>query len=58
MKKKWYQQKTFWANLGALGTALVSIFAPEQMQGNLQSAALAIVGLGQIFMRQGVEKNK
>lgn len=58
MKKKWYQQKTFWTNAAAAATAVVSLFAPEAYKGDIQSTVLAIFGMGQIFLRQGVEKNK
>ena len=54
-KKKFYEQKTFWAGAAAIVTAVLGIFSgqltPEQSQG-----VLAIVGgLGLIFARQAIE---
>ncbi len=55
-KKQWYQQKTFWAGIAGLLTAVTGYFTGEV--GLLGASQLAIGSLIGIFLRQGVEGAK
>ena len=56
-KKKFYEQKTFWAAVTLAATA----FAPQFLAmnpGQIDAARTLIIAAGAIFMRQGVENSK
>jgi len=55
-KKKFYQQKTFWAGIAGLVTAAAG-YATGDL-GLLGASQLAIGSLIGIFMRQGIEAIK
>jgi hypothetical protein len=52
-KKKWYQQKTFWAGIAMIATGAVQFAASP-----IEAVTSIIMGLGGIFMRQAVEESK
>lgn len=56
MKKKWYEQKTFWTGVGIVLTALWPALLAKDLA--LVKPEIVLAGLGLIFMRQGVENSK
>lgn len=55
-KKKYYQQKTFWAAIALMATNLLPIFGASAV--TVHAAQVTIGALTAIFMRQGVEDSK
>jgi len=56
MKKKWYKQKTTWAGITGIVTAIAGAMTGTiPVHDAIQLALVALVG---IFLRQGVENTK
>ena len=52
-KKKWYQQKTFWAGFAAIGAGVGGILSGQM---DVQTAVQTIVGgFAAIFVRDAIE---
>ena len=57
MKKKWYQQKTFWTGLTMAVVPILSTFTSLTAE-QVMAIEASLMGLMGIFLRQGVENSK